>query len=105
MSIANSVRQANFDDMELCISGFIKQIGEAAEFTANDGRSFTKREIVIATNEQYPEVLAVELSNENAINFNGTVGQRITVNYHFAARPASNGRYYNTIRAWRYSLS
>lgn len=90
--------------MELSIFGFIKQVGEVQNLTTSAGKPFNKRELVIATNEQYPEVLVVEITGENATNFNGQIGQPITISYHFNARQASNGKYYNQIRCWRFSL-
>jgi len=90
--------------MQFDFSGFIKQVGEATTIQKNNGGEFVKRELVLTTNEQYPETLVVELTDANAANFEGNVGQPITISYHFNARQGTNGRFYNVIRAWRYTL-
>lgn len=91
--------------MEMNLSGYLTHVGELQELTTQDGSTFTKREIVVKTQEQYPESVLLELSGDNATNFNGVLGQPIRVSYHMSARKGTNGRYFNSIRAWRYSLS
>ena len=85
-------------------SGIIRQVGEMQSITTSSGEIFNKRELVITTDEQYPETIVVELSKDNAVQFAGVEGQKIMVSIDFHATE-HNGRWYNNIRCWRYTLA
>ena len=44
------------------VSGKIKMIGETQEFGSN---GFKKREMVVTTNEQYPQSIMIEFTQNN----------------------------------------
>lgn len=92
--------------MELQIEGLIKEVGQlqTIQSKVNPGKTIQKREVVITTNEEYPEVVAVELSGDDALGFAGYIGQRIFVSYHFRANKSQEGRWFNSVRAWRVTL-
>lgn len=59
------------------ITGKIKQIDETKEYGAN---GFQKRELVLTTEEQYPQHLLVEFVQDKCALLNSfAVGQRIKV--------------------------
>ena len=82
--------------------GRLVHIGPAEQFDTRDGRHMVSREIVLATDEQYPKTACFTLRNELAVNFNHNIGDSISLRYDFHARPNKEGmRYYNELRAWR----
>jgi len=89
--------------MKIEFTGVIRQLGEPLHLTTNAGQPFVKREMLIETQEQYPETIAVSLTGDNATGFYGQVGQTVTVGVHFRARFAGD-RFHNDIRAWNYII-
>jgi len=80
--------------MHYFLDGTIKQIGEIQEFG-----NFKKREFVVKTEEQYPEIVKLEFINENvetlerfSLNEVVTVAFVVKGNEH-------NGKFYNNLRA------
>lgn len=83
-------------------TGIIKHIGQTEQFTANDGRVFHTRDIVLETDEQYPRSACVTLRNDLAQSFNLNIGQRAHVSFDIYARPNKEGnRFFNQLTAWR----
>lgn len=82
--------------------GIIDKVGEAEQFTTQDGRPFTRRRVVIKTVEEYPQSMEVTLSNDLATSFNGQVGQQVTAYIKFKTHPnKDNTALFNDIQAWR----
>lgn len=85
------------------ITGKIKQIGETKEYGSN---GFQKRELVLTTEEQYPQHLLVEFVQDKCSLLNSfAVGQRIKVVITLRGRewqsPQGEIKYFNSIQGWR----
>ncbi len=85
------------------IQGRIKMIGETQTF-GNNG--FRKREIVITTEEQYPQHLMVEfVQDKTELLNNYQVGQMVKININLRGRewinPQGETKYFNSIQGWR----
>ena len=85
------------------ITGKIKQIDETKEYGAN---GFQKRELVLTTEEQYPQHLLVEFVQDKCALLNSfAVGQRIKVGINLRGRewqsPQGEIKYFNSIQGWR----
>lgn len=85
------------------VQGRIKMIGETKTF-GNNG--FRKRELVVTTEEQYPQHLMIEFVQDKTDllnNFN--VGQEVKVSINLRGRewvsPQGETKYFNTIQGWR----
>jgi len=84
------------------ISGTIKKIGDTQEITA----SFKKRELVVTTEEQYPQHLAIEfVQDKTDVLNNYQVGDKVTVGINLRGRewtsPQGEVKYFNSIQGWR----
>ncbi len=85
------------------ISGKIKLINETKEY-GNNG--FRKREVVITTEEQYPQDLLVEFVQDKCDILNSfQVGQSVKVDINLRGRewesPQGEIKYFNSIQGWR----
>jgi len=87
------------------VKGKIKLIGETKTF-GNNG--FRKREVVIITDEQYPQFLNIEFIQEKTElldNFN--VGDEVEIAINLRGRewisPQGETKYFNSIQGWRIS--
>jgi len=85
------------------VQGTIKLIGETKTY-GNNG--FRKREVVITTEEQYPQHLLIEFvqdKTELVDKFN--VGQNVKVSINLRGRewqsPQGEIKYFNSIQGWR----
>lgn len=85
------------------VQGRVKVIGETQTFGAN---GFRKREIVVTTEEQYPQHIMVEFVQDKVDllnNFN--VGQQVKISINLRGRewvnPQGETKYFNTIQGWR----
>jgi hypothetical protein len=86
------------------IEGKVKMVGETQTF-GNNG--FRKREIVLTTEEQYPQHIMVEFVQDKTDllnNFN--VGQSVKVGINLRGRewtnPQGEVKYFNSIQGWRH---
>lgn len=84
------------------VTGRIKKIFE--EKTFNGG--FRKKEIVVTTNEQYPQDLLIEFTQdriENLKSFN--IGDEVKIDINLRGRewidPEGVAKYFNSIQGWR----
>lgn len=84
------------------ISGRVKLIGNEQQISA----SFKKREIVITTDEQYPQVIMAEFTQDKTDllnNFN--VGDEVKISINIRGRewvsPQGETKYFNSIQGWR----
>ncbi|HEY9221605.1 MAG TPA: DUF3127 domain-containing protein [Lutibacter sp.] len=85
------------------ITGKITKIKEAQTFGAS---GFRKRELVITTNEQYPQPLMVEFVQDKCDLLNNyQVGQDVKVSINLRGRewinPQGEAVYFNSIQGWR----
>ena len=85
------------------IQGKIKMIGETQTFGSN---GFRKREIVITTEEQYPQHILVEfVQDKTELLNNYQVGQSVKININLRGRewvnPQGETKYFNSIQGWR----
>lgn len=85
------------------IQGKIKLIGETQTF-GNNG--FRKRELVITTEEQYPQHIMVEfVQDKTNLLDNYQVGQNVKISINLRGRewvnPQGETKYFNSIQGWR----
>ena len=85
------------------ISGKLKLINETKEY-GNNG--FRKREVVITTEEQYPQDLMIEFIQDKCDLLNSfQVGQSVKVDINLRGRewesPQGEIKYFNSIQGWR----
>ena len=85
------------------INGKIKSIGETQTFGSN---GFRKRELVVTTEEQYPQHILVEFVQDKCDLLNNyKVGQDVKVNINLRGRewvnPEGETKYFNSIQGWR----
>jgi Domain of unknown function (DUF3127) len=85
------------------LQGRIKMIGETKTFGSN---GFRKREMVVTTEEQYPQDLLVEFVQDKTDLLNAfNVGQQVKVSINLRGRewvsPQGETKYFNTIQGWR----
>lgn len=85
------------------IQGKIKLIGETQTF-GNNG--FRKREVVITTEEQYPQHIMVEfVQDKSELLNNFQVGQQVKISINLRGRewtnPQGETKYFNSIQGWR----
>ncbi|MFK5880370.1 MAG: DUF3127 domain-containing protein [Flavobacteriaceae bacterium] len=85
------------------VTGKIKLINETQTFGAS---GFRKRELVITTNEQYPQMLMIEFVQDKCDMLNSyAVGQDVKVAINLRGRewinPEGVAKYFNSIQGWR----
>jgi len=85
------------------VSGRVKEIGETSSFGAN---GFRKRELVVTTEEQYPQHIAIEFTQDKCDLLNNyNVGESVKVSINLRGRewvnPQGETKYFNSIQAWR----
>ncbi|MDP3313437.1 DUF3127 domain-containing protein [Lutibacter sp.] len=85
------------------ITGKIKKIGEEKTFGTS---GFRKRELVVTTNEQYPQMIMVEFVQDKCELLNNyQAGQDVKVAVNLRGRewinPQGEAVYFNTIQGWR----
>ncbi len=85
------------------IQGKVKFIDETKEYGSN---GFKKRELVITTEEQYPQHILVEFVQDKTDLLNQyQVGQNIKVSINIRGRewvnPQGETKYFNSIQGWR----
>ena len=85
------------------IQGKVKMIGETQTFGSN---GFRKREIVVTTEEQYPQHIMVEfIQDKTDLLNNYQVGQPVKISINLRGRewvnPQGETKYFNSIQGWR----
>ncbi|MBU3822130.1 DUF3127 domain-containing protein [Flavobacteriaceae bacterium XHP0103] len=85
------------------VQGRIKLIGDTQTF-GNNG--FRKREIVVTTEEQYPQHIMVEFVQDKTDLLNNyQVGQQVKISINLRGRewvnPQGETKYFNSIQGWR----
>ncbi len=85
------------------VQGKIKMIGDTQEFGSN---GFRKREVVVTTEEQYPQHIMVEFVQDKTDLLNNfKVGQNVKISINLRGRewvnPQGETKYFNSIQGWR----
>lgn len=85
------------------VTGKIKQIDETKTF-GNNG--FRKREVIITTNEQYPQFLLIEFIQDKCDLLNSySVGEDVKISINLRGRewinPEGVAKYFNAIQGWK----
>ena len=85
------------------VLGKIKLINETQTFGAS---GFRKRELVVTTNEQYPQMIMIEFVQDKCDLLNTyQVGQDVKVSINLRGRewinPEGVAKYFNSIQGWR----
>ncbi|MEM0931962.1 MAG: DUF3127 domain-containing protein [Bacteroidota bacterium] len=85
------------------VQGRIKMIDETKTY-GNNG--FRKREVVVTTEEQYPQHILVEFIQDKCDLLNSyQVGQHVKVSINLRGRewvnPQGETKYFNSIQGWR----
>lgn len=84
------------------VTGIIKRIGTTQQVSA----SFSKRELVITTQEQYPQHLSIDFVQNNCALLDVfQEGQAVSVDINLRGRewtsPQGEVKYFNTLQGWR----
>jgi translation initiation factor IF-3 len=84
------------------VIGKIKVIGVTQDVSA----SFKKRELVVTTEEQYPQHISVEFQQAKVDDLNSyQVGEQVKVSINLRGRewvnPQGETKYFNSIQGWR----
>ena len=85
------------------VQGTIKLIDETKTYGSN---GFRKRELVLTTDEQYPQHLLIEFIQDKTDLLNSyQVGQQVRVSINLRGRewvnPQGETKYFNSIQGWR----
>ncbi len=85
------------------VQGKIKIIGETEEFGSN---GFLKRELVLVTEEQYPQHLSIEFVQDKCtVLDNYAEGQSVKISINLRGRewtnPEGEIKHFNSIQGWR----
>ncbi|KZE83069.1 hypothetical protein AV926_05855 [Myroides marinus] len=84
------------------VTGRIKLIGHIQDISS----SFRKREVVVTTEEQYPQHIMIEFTQDKVNLLDSyQVGEQVRVSINLRGRewqsPQGEVRYFNTIQGWR----
>lgn len=84
------------------IIGKIKVVGEDQQISA----TFKKRELVVTTDEQYPQDIMVEFTQDKCEYLDGyKAGEPVKVSINLRGRewinPQGEAKYFNSIQGWR----
>lgn len=85
------------------LEGIIKSIDETKEYGSN---GFKKREMVLTTEEQYPQHILIEFIQDKCDLLNNySVGSKVKIGINLRGRewvsPQGETKYFNTIQGWR----
>jgi hypothetical protein len=88
------------------VQGTIKLIDETKTYGTN---GFRKRELVLTTDEQYPQHLMIEFVQDKTDLLNNfQVGQQVNVSINLRGRewvnPQGETKYFNSIQGWRVEM-
>ena len=89
------------------VTGKIKLINETQTFGE---RGFRKRELVLTTSEEYPQMLMIEFVQDKCdLLDNYSVGQDVNISINLRGRewinPEGVAKYFNSIQGWRIQAS
>lgn len=85
------------------ISGEIKKIYKTQTI---GGNGFQKRELVVTTNEQYPQIILIEFVQDKCDLLNNyNLGDMVVISINIRGRewinPEGQAKYFNTIQGWK----
>ena len=85
------------------VTGKVKVIGVTATFGTSN---FAKREIVVTTEEQYPQHIMIEFVQDKCDLLDKfTVGQNVKIGINLRGRewinPQGEAKYFNSLQGWR----
>ena len=85
------------------VQGTIKVLGETKTFGA---KGFRKRDVVVTTDEQYPQDILIEFVQDKCDILNKyAVGQSVKVGINLRGRewvsPQGEVKYFNSVQGWR----
>ena len=85
------------------VIGKVKLIGEVQTFGSN---GFRKRELVVTTDEQYPQMIMIEFVQDKCdLLTSYSVGQDVKVSINLRGRewinPQGEAKYFNSVQGWR----
>ena len=85
------------------VQGVIKVLGETKVFGA---KGFRKRDVVVTTDEQYPQDILIEFVQDKCDILNKyAVGQSVKVGINLRGRewvsPQGETKYFNSVQGWR----
>jgi len=85
------------------LTGKIKVLNETKNIGSN---GFRKRELVITSEEQYPQHILIEFIQDKCDLLNNySIGQNVRININLRGRewinPEGQARYFSTIQGWR----
>ena len=84
------------------VVGKIKVISAEQQISA----SFKKRELVVTTDEQYPQSIMIEFTQDKSDLLNNySIGENVKVSINLGGRewvnPQGETKYFNSIKGWR----
>lgn len=84
------------------IKGKVIVLGDTIQVT----EKFSKRELVIDTGGEYPQLISIQFAQDNCIRLDTvSVGQEVDVSYNLRGRswtnPQGETKYFNTIEGWK----
>lgn len=84
------------------VLGRVKMIGDVQQISG----TFKKREIVVTTEEQYPQHIMIEFTQDKTDLLNQyNVGEQVRVSINLRGRewtnPQGETKYFNSIQGWR----
>jgi len=84
------------------VVGKIKVIGETLQVTD----SYKKRDLVVTTDEQYPQHISIEFAQDKtSLLDNRLVGEEVKVSINLGGRewvnPQGETKYFNSVKGWR----
>jgi hypothetical protein len=84
------------------VKGKVKVVNPEVAVSA----SFRKRELVVTTEEQYPQFISIEFSQDKCDLLNGlNIGDSVTVGINLRGRewvsPSGETKYFNQINGWK----
>ena len=87
------------------VTGQIKVIGKVQSFGKAE-KPFLKRELVVTTTEQYPQMIMIEFVQDKTDLLNNyKIGDDVTVSINLGGRewvnPEGVAKYFNSITGWR----
>lgn len=84
------------------VSGKVRMIGQTQQVTD----SFKKRDLVVTTDEQYPQHILIEFAQDKCDILNGyKAGDSVNISINLRGRewvnPQGETKYFNSIQGWR----
>ena len=88
------------------VSGTVKRISDTQQISAN----FRKREVIVTTEEQYPQHLSIEFIQDKTDLLDAyREGDKVNIGINLRGRewtsPQGEVKYFNTIQGWRIEKS